>query len=311
MTQGAADWPGEGKIIAFAREAAALVCRETTDDELHALLALALDREAVVSSAYISSAVAHRLTGLTKRHPHHAEVVELIRQAVRCIWLQEEAHTNILRNIEAELLDAPYAALWHEIYGRTKGILTQHAAGNQAGLDAIAQGIISVGAALGISPAFSSTVSNLSDRAFFSFSSELEAAAIIGYEQIQERVQTMYATSGDVPLNIGLITILGEILIDEVRHQRTFATIRAWFAADDTLRADLTKPSCRAQLLSIFQNTPKARPDTDQGQYRADHQQLILDEHAARFLQEIGVTNVQPTPPALRAQVAREFFLQR
>jgi hypothetical protein len=248
---------------------------------------------------------------LANRQPHKIEVIDLIRQAVRCVWLQEESHTNILSNIESELLDAPYAALWHEIYGRTKGILTQYAAGNQTGVNAIAQGIISVGATFGISPAFAHTVRNLSDRAFFSFSRELEAAAIIGYEQIQARVHELYATTGDVPLNIGLITILGEILIDEVRHHRTFATIREWFSTDDTLRADLTKSSCRTQLLSIFQNTPKMRDDGDEARYRADHQHLILDEHGARFLQEIGVTNVQPTPSALRARAAREFFLQR
>ena len=237
-------------ISEFEAELAALHRRHLgrPDEELDALLLIAIERERMVSVAYREALLADRIGTL----PLPADVRALIRHALLWIWKDEEMHAVFARGALMRR-----AGLWlrlmtraHEVAGTIAGWSTsvlQHVPFRAAPIATMTAGAVTVMGRLGgkVSAAVRPHLQYGTFRAFCRFNIDAEQTAGRGWQRAQE-------LAPELPeLDPSWVEAFARMEADESRHRAVFQGINDALDKDDTLATQTSSTTLTEELTQI------------------------------------------------------------
>jgi uncharacterized protein (DUF362 family) len=224
---------------AFERDLAAWRVRYAgrPEQEMVRLCLLSLDREQNVTVAYAESVLGRRLATLSMPD----EVGEVVRQALRWVWRDEEMHTIYVRGALLKLARPLLAAhtLLQQLVGAIGGwtvSVRQHRRWSQAPLACAAATLLTrAGGLTGRVPReVQRHLRYCSFRDFCRYNVDTERTAWICWRRLTHLAQQVAALSD------GQVDEFNRIAEDEERHRRVFGILADAFTADDRLRPDIT-----------------------------------------------------------------------
>jgi len=279
----------QGSVLRFTREVARNLASDYSDrprEELSVWISSALEREAMVTRYYATSALTRRLTHLDADHR------EFIGRVVLGIWAEEEAHAKYLHSIE-HVGRGNAAATLTAMWGRLQGSAITSATSAPALRRAVVRLCFALGHCVGKVPDFAAELDELGLRDFFSFSAELEETAEEGYRRIGQLLRAEFADptslseAGAPP--IGFPFHIDKIRMEEEFHRAAYNALASWLDERHQVTPGVSVQRM-ARELHAHANTimPLSRLDADAARFAPHTQDLFSDGGVGSVLADAG-----------------------
>ncbi|MCC7540094.1 MAG: alpha/beta fold hydrolase [Deltaproteobacteria bacterium] len=251
-------------VAEFEQQLAALAAEHAgrPREELDALWAIGIEREAIVTVAYRERVIADRLA----RMPIDDEARAVVARAIRWAWRDEQAHTLWVRGAFLRRTDLAHraVALKAQLEGLLGGWVSSrqnHLAWREAPVSRlVAEGLEVVGVASGrIPPAVREALHWNTFADFCRFNRAAETTAAMAWRRMAELAGSPEVASLEEAE--GLV----HMAADEERHAKIFAVLADAFGADDGL--SVSAAELRERLQAVGQRFV-AMPDAGRPAWR-------------------------------------------
>jgi hypothetical protein len=248
-------------FVALAAEAAERLAdeyRDSPEEEFTAWLMIALQREAMVSSAYSAAFIDDHLTQWKREHNVGEDVVLVIRRALVTVWAQESAHQKyfaaILEEIDPSSKFRSYLSeRLVQLRGAIEGKVLAGVIANKLAMRLKAQIAILIGSFVDEVPPYVRGLTRKTFSEFCVINSDLEYTAVRGYERMIQLARSM--PDSDIVQDTTVMEDLNRIGQDERYHQALFQGLAGWPPPAPGMPSGASGDTALGQVMISVENT--------------------------------------------------------